>query len=867
MRKTLNSNHVPMARRGLGSKGAKIQLLANHFRVGLSKNDGYFYHYNVALCYQDGHAVEVKGVGRKVIDKLCETYDVLRNKNFAYDGEKSLFTLRSLHHKKQEFIVVLEEVSSTRVGSNPSEATKRMKHQSRSKTFKVEISHVSKIPLQEITDALRGQESEHYQEAFNFLDTILRQNAAKQGCLRIHKSYFHDNQKNITNLEGGIQCCRGFHSSFRVTQRGLSLNVDVSTTLLVKPGPVVDFLLQNQNVQKPNLIDWTKAKRMLKNLRIKANNTQRKITGLSEKSCMTQNFLFKHGNDANGEVQSSEITIYEYFKRHKKIELCYSVDMPCINVGKPKRPIYYPMELCTLVSLQRYTKPLAHKQRAQLILESRTSPRERKEALQYSLRNSRYGDEPMLRSLGITIEPSFTQVDGRVLQPPTLIVGRGQNFCPRNGSWNFNDKKLIEPVKIKRWAIVNFSSQCDTKHLCSMIKKCSEMKGMLIDPPFDIFEEDIRHRNESPFARVARMYEMVKAKLPGPPTHPLAQLLLCILPVSRNCNIYGPWKRRCLVDEGIATQCIAPTKINDHYIINVLLKINAKLGGMNSFLLTEFKHSIPLFSKIPTLVIGMDVSHGSQGQSEALSIAAVVSSRCWPQISRYKAVVRTQSSKVEIVQSLFKPVSDTKDDGIISELLKDFQTTSGVKPQQIIIFRDGVSESQFNQVLNIELNEIIKACKCYDESWCPKFTLIVAQKNHHTRFFKANSPQENVSPGTVIDNTICHPKDNDFYMCAHAGRIGTSRPTHYHVLYDEIGFSADNLQEFVHSLCYVHQRSTNAISIVAPIYYADLAAAQIAQFIKYDESENLSSHNEFISQIPTELPRLHERVADSMFFC
>lgn len=48
-----------------------------------------------------------------------------------------------------------------------------------------------------------------------------------------------------------------------------------------------------------------------------------------------------------------------------------------------------------------------------------------------------------------------------------------------------------------------------------------------------------------------------------------------------------------------------------------------QLGGMNSFLLTEFEHSIPLFSKIPTLVIGMDVSHGSQGQSEALSIAAI----------------------------------------------------------------------------------------------------------------------------------------------------------------------------------------------------------------------------------------------------
>lgn len=32
---------------------------------------------------------------------------------------------------------------------------------------------------------------------------------------------------------------------------------------------------------------------------------------------------------------------------------------------------------------------------------------------------------------------------------------------------------------------------------------------------------------------------------------------------------------------------------------------------------------------------------------------------------------------------------------------------------------------------------------------------------------------------------------------------GTSRPTHYHVLHDEIGFTADDLQELVHSLSYV----------------------------------------------------------------
>ncbi|GKE98590.1 argonaute 4-like protein, partial [Tanacetum coccineum] len=76
----------------------------------------------------------------------------------------------------------------------------------------------------------------------------------------------------------------------------------------------------------------------------------------------------------------------------------------------------------------------------------------------------------------------------------------------------------------------------------------------------------------------------------------------------------------------------------------------------------------------------------------------------------------------------------------------------------------------------------------------------IAQKNHHTKFFQPGSP-DNAPPGTVIDNN--HPRNNDFYMCAHARMIGTTRPTHYHVLYDEIGFSADDLQELVHSLSYV----------------------------------------------------------------
>lgn len=57
----------------------------------------------------------------------------------------------------------------------------------------------------------------------------------------------------------------------------------------------------------------------------------------------------------------------------------------------------------------------------------------------------------------------------------------------------------------------------------------------------------------------------------------LGCLLLSNLFFLSVCVVKGPWKKKCLCDFGIFTQCISPTKINDQYITNVLLKINSKV--------------------------------------------------------------------------------------------------------------------------------------------------------------------------------------------------------------------------------------------------------------------------------------------------
>jgi len=47
----------------------------------------------------------------------------------------------------------------------------------------------------------------------------------------------------------------------------------------------------------------------------------------------------------NNEGQTVEITVYEYFVKHCGIDLPSSIYFPCLDVGKPNRPNYLPLEV------------------------------------------------------------------------------------------------------------------------------------------------------------------------------------------------------------------------------------------------------------------------------------------------------------------------------------------------------------------------------------------------------------------------------------------------------------------------------------------------------------------------------------------
>lgn len=68
-------------------------------------------------------------------------------------------------------------------------------------------------------------------------------------------------------------------------------------------------------------------------------------------------------------------------------------------------------------------------------------------------------------------------------------------------------------------------------------------------------------------------------------------------------------------------------------------------------------------------------------------------------------------------------------------------------PDNLLIYRDGVSESQYKAVLEQELAELRDTCKTmYRGRAPPRITLIIVGKRHHTRFFKSTGPQSCTNP-------------------------------------------------------------------------------------------------------------------------
>ncbi|WRX18228.1 PAZ domain - like 4 [Theobroma cacao] len=833
-------------RPGKGCTGIKCIVKANHFFAELPDKD--LHQYDVTITPE----VTSRGVNRAVMGQLVKLYreSHLGKRLPAYDGRKSLYTAGPLPFVSKEFkITLIDEDDGSGVPR-------------REREFRVVIKLAARADLHHLGLFLQGKQADAPQEALQVLDIVLRELPTTRYC-PVGRSFYSPDLGRRQPLGEGLESWRGFYQSIRPTQMGLSLNIDMSSTAFIEPLPVIDFVTQllNRDVSSRPLsdADRVKIKKALRGVKVEVThrgNMRRKyrISGLTSQATRELTFPV----DDRGTMKS----VVEYFYETYGFIIQHT-QWPCLQVGNQQRPNYLPMEVCKIVEGQRYSKRLNERQITALLKVTCQRPQEREYDIMKTVHHNAYHEDPYAKEFGIKISEKLASVEARILPAPWLKyhdTGREKDCLPQVGQWNMMNKAFTpEPVL----------------------------------PPISARPEQVEKVLKT-------RYHDAMTKLQ--PQNKELDLLIVILP-DNNGSLYGDLKRICETDLGIVSQCCLTKhvyKMSKQYLANVALKINVKVGGRNTVLVDAISRRIPLVSDRPTIIFGADVTHPHPGEDSSPSIAAVVASQDWPEVTKYAGLVCAQAHRQELIQDLYKtwqdPVRGTVSGGMIKELLISFRRATGQKPQRIIFYRhfkllDGVSEGQFYQVLLYELDAIRKACASLEPNYQPPVTFVVVQKRHHTRLFANNHNDRNavdksgnILPGTVVDSKICHPTEFDFYLCSHAGIQGTSRPAHYHVLWDENKFTADALQSLTNNLCYTYARCTRSVSIVPPAYYAHLAAFRARFYMEPETSDSgsmtsgtaagrggvggaRSTRGPGASAAVRPLPALKENVKRVMFYC
>ncbi|TRX90380.1 hypothetical protein FHL15_008745 [Xylaria flabelliformis] len=719
-------------------------------------------------------------------------------------------------------------------------------------------------------------------QALNILVNHYAKSSSEVITLGTSKSFPLDGT-HIKDLGAGLKAVRGYFTSVRAATARMLLNVNVSHAVFYNPGPLGEAM---GTFLRANAHNRYKLASFLKKVRITANHLKKKnskgqivqrvktIYGLAAQgdgSTKTGRPVLEHPPQVNGFGAGAKdvkfwlngagqgkpsstpkknakttstggryISVYDYFLTSK----IQDPALPVINVGTDENPSYLPAEVCAIVPGQRTTHNLSAAQTTKMIDFAVRGPAANADSIvseALSIAGISEGNKSsQLDRFGVTVSRKLITVEGRLLREPQVVYGQKQARL-NSGSWNL----LLgqEPLKFSgrgvlrgSWSMLfidmphtypqaqKFTPE-QGKALLDKLEKVLKETGIVIEGQMKDPIQITLHGNED--SRLEDFIQRAAARL---------VLLFVVLPAPQ-MPLYNRLKQLADQKYGIHTICSVGTKIasikgQDQYLRNEALKVNLKFGGYNHNIQSP---GLELINENKTMIVGIDVTHPSPGSSShAPSISAMVAS-VDSKLGQWPGTLSIQEEKRE------EMVSDLTE--MLKSRLKFWKSHKMPQtyPENILIYRDGVSEGQYSKVLEEELPQLREACKqLYPapdrQKGLPRMTLIIVGKRHHTRFYVTKGADAdrsgNPKPGTVVDRGVTEARSWDFFLQSHAAIKGTARPAHYFVVLDEIfrhrygkkpGKNvADELQMTTQCLCYSFGRATKAVSYCTPAYLADI---------------------------------------------
>ncbi|KAA6409085.1 MAG: eukaryotic translation initiation factor 2c [Lasallia pustulata] len=748
---------------------------------------------------------------------------------WIFDGNKIAWSLKDA---KQELRV---EVDLDVEKGMPARAEHPNHH-------KVVIRKTNAVNLGALSAYLYGKMSfdNSVLEAINFLDHLLREVPSKR-LISIKRSFFARgmSQDQRVLLGGGVEAMKGVYQSIRAAHGAhLVVNADVSNTTFWSEAPLHILATQvtgasnpndlvhkckkvtkgfgQQPVESPAFKDLRKLKK-IKVWAIHRAGEREKVYTIKQFSEMTaRSYKFKCFIKASNKEEV--ITIEEYFQRRYNRTL----DFPGLPlVETMKKGVLLPMEVLVVAPAQRYPYKLNETQTSNMIRFAVTKPSERLTAIEKGLKMLDWENDPAFKHYGLKIQGSMLKTNARLLTNPQVEFGSQNTVNPGvSGRWDLKGRRFLIPGAstdrpLRSWGVCRMNNGRDTvdlataqKFIQALIAAYQAHGGFVENKKPVIIEggDDAGKAVESIFNAAGNQAQL------------RPQMLVFMLP-DKGAFQYLRIKKSSDCRYGIVSQCVQNLHVQKcapQYLSNVLMKFNAKLGGTTAKVAS--KSPLGQFTK-PTLVIGADVSHAAPGSLQPSMAAITVSMD--KIAARYAAACETNGHRVEMITT-------NNIETMVKPLLHEWCSTVnlGRLPEHLLYFRDGVSEGQYQHVLQQEVKDLKRIFEGVNPNTVVKFAVIVASKRHHIRFFPgpAGDRSHNPLPGTLVEKDVTHPFEYDFYLNSHAAIQGTARPTHYHVLMDEIGMSANELQNMIYEHSYQYMRSTTPVSLFPAVYYAHLAS-------------------------------------------
>lgn len=665
------------------------------------------------------------------------------------------------------------------------------------------------------------------------------------------------------NNAKGKKLYRGHHQSLRYGGGTLLLNIDQVYTEFYSDGMLLDVVADAFGVQDYRDIQVTSeqdTRKLARCIRRLSVNVVHRQTGLKQ----VQGVSAYPAHSTTFDVNGRQMSVVDYFLSRYHVRLQYP-DLPPVNLGgqQPGRQSWVPLELCEVAPGQpcRGSECSFSSTQRQL-----TSPRphERRRVID-GIRERIKLDNPVMGIYGVRVDRYMEAVGARVLDAPRIQYAN-EVVRPNLGTWSIANKQFVRPAALSSWGAMVCSSPSDGR-LCAQprqlevftdkLKKAAGKLGMNVTFPAVVPRlssgNNVLRQMTTCLERVAE-----EASNRGPP-----QLLLVVIPDNDSVTYYEV-KRVSHTVLGIPSQCVTAKVLrqaNAQVLANVCLKVNSKLGGVNSVLP---RGTLPLVQEAPTIVIGADTTYTRLENRNRPPISSVVASLD-KNAAKYAARLAVQEGSTDISHT----------PRLLWELFREHYKYARRKPQHVIYFRGGVGASRLEETCQAEMRALKKAFRMLDRDYQPPVTFIVANKHHHVRLFVPDRAARddhdrsgNPVPGTVVDTgTLVNPHLFEFFLMAHSGIQGTSVPTQYTVLVDQNDFGTDRLEKLCYCLCYSYARCSRSVSIVPPLYYAQLAAERALGSISEDFDNDSSSSGEqpyFGSKF--KLAELREQLSGAMYF-